>query len=145
MVDTRGAYAHGVELADDVRRLAPDKPVRWVVNTHEHFDHVLGNLAFEDARIHAHENAAARMVDACDRIKDAIRADPSLDPSVPSTARALEAVLATDSASRRDVLVGGRDRPRRPDRRARLPGTRTHRRATSRSGCRTPTWCSPAT
>ena len=97
VVDTRGAYAHGVELADDVRRLAPDKPVRWVVNTHEHFDHVLGNLAFEDARIHAHENAAARMVDACDRIKDAIRADPSLDPSVPwYTAELLEDVLATD-------------------------------------------------
>jgi glyoxylase-like metal-dependent hydrolase (beta-lactamase superfamily II) len=97
VVDTRGAYAHGVELLDDVRRLAPGKPVRWVVNTHEHFDHVLGNLAFEGARIHAHENAAARMVDACDRIKDAIRADRSLDPSMPwYTADLLDAVLATE-------------------------------------------------
>jgi len=97
VVDTRGAMAHGVELHDDVRRLAPDKLVRWVVNTHEHFDHVLGNLAFEDARIHAHENAAARMADACDRIKDEIRADRSLDPSVPwYTSELLDAVLETE-------------------------------------------------
>ncbi len=97
VVDTRAAYPHGVELREDVCRLAPDLPIRWVVNTHEHFDHVLGNLAFEGARIHAHENAAAGMVDACDRIKAAIRADPSEDPDYPwYTADLLRDVLETD-------------------------------------------------
>jgi glyoxylase-like metal-dependent hydrolase (beta-lactamase superfamily II) len=92
VVDTRGAYTHGVELREDVRRLLPGQPIRWVVNTHEHFDHVMGNLAFEGARIHAHENAAAAMVAACDRI----RADPSLDPAAPwYSAELLEDVLST--------------------------------------------------
>ncbi len=97
VVDTRAAYLHGVELRDDVRRLAPDLPIRWVVNTHEHFDHAMGNLAFEGATIHAHENAAAGMVAAGDRVKEAIRADPSLDPDEPSvTAEVLQAVLDTE-------------------------------------------------
>src|SRR4051794_17267242 len=29
-VDTRGMYTAGLELGDDVRRLAPDLPIRWV-------------------------------------------------------------------------------------------------------------------
>lgn len=97
VVDTRAAYTHGVELREDVRRLAPDVPIRWVVNTHEHFDHVLGNLAFDGALIYAHENAAERLVGACDRIKDQIRADPSLDPDTPwYTADLFQAVLDTE-------------------------------------------------
>ena len=97
VVDTRAAYTAGVELREDVRRLAPDVPIRWVVNTHEHFDHVMGNLAFEDARIHAHENAAAQMVEACDWIKGLVRADPSLDPDAPwYTAELLQDVLETE-------------------------------------------------
>lgn len=58
VVDTRGTAEQGRALRDDIRRLDA-RPVRWVVNTHAHFDHVLGNTAFDDARIHAHENAAA--------------------------------------------------------------------------------------
>ncbi len=97
VVDTRAAYLHGVELRDDVRRLAPDLPIRWVVNTHEHFDHAMGNLAFEGATIYAHENAASGMVAAGDRIKDAIRADPSLDPDEPwYTAELMQALLETE-------------------------------------------------
>ncbi len=97
VVDTRAAYVHGVELCEDVRRLAPDLAIRWVVNTHEHFDHAMGNLAFEGATIHAHENAAAGMVAAGDRVKDEIRADPSLDPDAPwYTAELLRAVLDTE-------------------------------------------------
>ncbi len=97
VVDTRAAYVHGIELRDDVRRLAPGLPIRWVVNTHEHFDHAMGNLAFEGATIHAHENAAAGMVAAGDRIKQAIRADPSLDPDEPAiTSEVLQAVLETE-------------------------------------------------
>jgi len=42
VVDTRAAYTAGVELREDVRRLAPGVRIRWVVNTHEHFDHAAG-------------------------------------------------------------------------------------------------------
>ncbi|HZI96903.1 MAG TPA: MBL fold metallo-hydrolase, partial [Actinomycetales bacterium] len=45
--------SRGGSSGDDVRRLDP-RPVRWAVNTHQHFDHVFGNIAFDDAQIHAH-------------------------------------------------------------------------------------------
>jgi len=96
VVDTRASEVQGRRLADDVRRVAPGVPIRWVVNTHQHFDHTFGNLAFEGATIHAHENAAAGLVAAGDRIKDLIRADPAVDPDHPAiTAEVLGEVLAT--------------------------------------------------
>ena len=148
VVDTRATHAHGAEIRDHVRRLAPDKPVRWVVNTHEHFDHVLGNLAFEDARIHAHENAAARMVDAC-RADQGARSAPTRRstrrcPGI--TAEVLEAVLATDYrlpdatfSSAATIDLGDRYVE------LRLPGRGHTAGRHRRSGCRMPTWCSPAT
>ena len=97
VVDTRATLAHGVALREDVRRVAPGLPIRWVVNTHEHFDHVLGNGAFAEATVHAHENAAAGIVDSCAWIKQQIRDDPSLDPAYPwYTAELLQDVLSTD-------------------------------------------------
>lgn len=65
VIDTRGTAEQGHALCDDIRRLDP-RPVRWVVNTHAHFDHVLGNVAFDDATIYAHEGAAVRMAASAD-------------------------------------------------------------------------------
>ncbi len=96
VVDTRASQAQGQRLADDVARVAPGVDVRWVVNTHQHFDHTFGNLAFSGATITAHENAAAGLVSAGDRIKDMIRADPSPDPEFPEiTETVLAEVLET--------------------------------------------------
>lgn len=63
VVDTRATAAQGAQLYDDLRRVAPQSPVRWVVNTHHHIAHVLGNVAFPDATIYAHENVAAALRD----------------------------------------------------------------------------------
>jgi glyoxylase-like metal-dependent hydrolase (beta-lactamase superfamily II) len=94
VVDTRATHAHGVEIRDHLRAIAPDLPVRWVVNTHEHFDHVLGNAVFGQARIHAQANAAAQIDDAVERIRERIRADPTTDPDYPDiTADVLQGVL----------------------------------------------------
>ncbi|MEP6761881.1 MAG: hypothetical protein ABJA93_11030, partial [Sporichthyaceae bacterium] len=82
-------------------------------NTHQHFDHTFGNLAFEGATIHAHQNAAAGLVAAGDRIKDQIRADPAVDPDYPAiTAEVLDAVLASDYLlTERSVVVPGHGTP----------------------------------
>src|SRR5215213_3488351 len=45
VVDTRATPRQGGQLREDLRELG-DRPVRWVVNTHAHFDHTFGNQAF---------------------------------------------------------------------------------------------------
>lgn len=45
VVDTRSSLRQAAELADELRYLGP-QPVRWVVNTHGHFDHCYGNGRF---------------------------------------------------------------------------------------------------
>ncbi|MBM7509966.1 MBL fold metallo-hydrolase [Nocardioides sp. 31GB23] len=62
VVDTHGSAAAGRRVLDDVRRLGAGEVVA-VVNTHAHFDHAFGNVAFREADpevpIHAHEGAVA--------------------------------------------------------------------------------------
>jgi glyoxylase-like metal-dependent hydrolase (beta-lactamase superfamily II) len=38
-----------------------DKPLRFIINTHYHFDHTGGNLPFHDATIIAHDNVRKRL------------------------------------------------------------------------------------
>jgi glyoxylase-like metal-dependent hydrolase (beta-lactamase superfamily II) len=45
VVDTRSSPRQAAELIADLRELG-DRPVRWVVNTHGHFDHCFGNQCF---------------------------------------------------------------------------------------------------
>ncbi|MEV0291045.1 MULTISPECIES: MBL fold metallo-hydrolase [unclassified Kribbella] len=58
VIDTRATTDQAEQLATHIRELT-DAPVRWVVNTHAHFDHVVGNSVFADATVYLHENAAA--------------------------------------------------------------------------------------
>lgn len=96
VVDTRAGAAQGGRLRDDVGRLPGSPAVGWVVNTHEHFDHVFGNGAFSAATIHAHENAAAGIPTSAERIKRLIAADRELDPDHPEiTDEILQDVLDT--------------------------------------------------
>jgi glyoxylase-like metal-dependent hydrolase (beta-lactamase superfamily II) len=45
VVDTRSSPRQADELRADLRELSPE-PVRWVINTHAHFDHCFGNQRF---------------------------------------------------------------------------------------------------
>jgi len=49
VVDTRGSLAEGRELREHLGQLSA-APVRWVVNTHWHFDHLWGNAEFTASR-----------------------------------------------------------------------------------------------
>jgi glyoxylase-like metal-dependent hydrolase (beta-lactamase superfamily II) len=96
VVDTRATLAHGREIQEHLWRIAPNRPIRWVVDTHEHFDHVLGNAAFDDATVIAHEVAADQIADAVEHIRRQIRAEPDVDPSWPGiTPEVYEGVLTS--------------------------------------------------
>jgi cyclase len=60
VVDTFATPAAAEELASEIRRLTP-LPVRWVVNTHYHYDHLGGDAVFSaaGAGVIAHENVRA--------------------------------------------------------------------------------------
>ena len=68
--DTRSSHRQADEIRADLRELGT-LPVRWVVNTHAHFDHSFGNARFGPASdlgapIYAHERVPAHF-DAYER------------------------------------------------------------------------------
>jgi len=71
VVDTHASARAAQVVAEQVRALPGE--VVGVVNTHEHFDHVFGNDVFVRAHpgipLFAHETAAARTVEAGERIQ----------------------------------------------------------------------------
>ena len=67
VVDCLSSPARGEELAREVRRLT-DKPIRYAALTHWHYDHSVGDQAFdEDTKIIATEKAAAKLRDRLDK------------------------------------------------------------------------------
>lgn len=66
VVDT-GTAGTAAEVREEIRRLAGDKPIRYVISTHHHADHTGGNVVLSDeplqrAAVLAHENVGLRLI-----------------------------------------------------------------------------------
>lgn len=62
VIDSLRVPSFARDLIADVKRLTP-KPIRYVVDTHSHWDHAWGNEEFPDATIIGHDNCRAEMLD----------------------------------------------------------------------------------
>jgi glyoxylase-like metal-dependent hydrolase (beta-lactamase superfamily II) len=67
VADTRSSHREADEIGADLRELGT-LPVRWVVNTHAHYDHTFGNARFGPASdlgapIYGHERVPAHLDD----------------------------------------------------------------------------------
>jgi cyclase len=87
-------------LADKIRAALKGiskKPVRFVINTHWHFDHVGGNEKFgKESTILAHENVRARMLAGAPA---KMIGQNQLPPTPPAAKQALPLITFTDRAT----------------------------------------------
>jgi len=72
VIDTRSAPSHAEEIAKDLATVTP-LPVLWVINTHWHWDHVLGNLAFAAAEFWGHRRCRQVMLEEPEAIRAAAK------------------------------------------------------------------------
>ena len=73
IVDTRSHYREARQLQDEVRSLTPF-PVRWVVNTHHHWDHTFGNTIFLPVPIWGHRRCAEALLSHGERMRHEVQA-----------------------------------------------------------------------
>lgn len=66
VIDTRTTPTHARELLADIARLTPF-PVRLVVDSHWHSDHVFGNHDFRPAVIWGHDRCRSRLIENGER------------------------------------------------------------------------------
>lgn len=72
LVDTRASLRQARELSQELQGLT-NLPVRWVVNTHWHWDHTFGNAEFRGAEIWGHQLTRLVMEERGEEMKEAAR------------------------------------------------------------------------
>lgn len=112
VVDTLGSAAAAAGLVEDLRGLPyAERGLVAAINTHEHWDHVIGNAtlraAWPDAALHAHEEAAARTSEAVERVKGHYR-DDDQDPFGPDVLASVALPAETTFSSVGVVDLGDR-------------------------------------
>ncbi|MDX1448479.1 MAG: MBL fold metallo-hydrolase, partial [Acidimicrobiia bacterium] len=68
VIDSRSNHADADELRSELRHLT-SLPVRFLVNTHMHWDHTFGNSRFPEATIVGHRDCRRRLLEDGDEMK----------------------------------------------------------------------------
>ncbi len=70
VLDTQASAALAREVLEDLRRVTA-LPIRWAVNSHEHWDHTFGNAVLQEAgaELVCHETAAQNLPDHAAEVK----------------------------------------------------------------------------
>jgi glyoxylase-like metal-dependent hydrolase (beta-lactamase superfamily II) len=69
VIDTRASHREADELLSELASLTHD-PVRWVIDTHWHWDHTFGNTRFPGAEIWGHDLCRKAMVERGESMKE---------------------------------------------------------------------------
>lgn len=71
VIDTRAHHAQARELIEDLRQISR-RPVKWIINTHHHWDHTFGNGEFYDVDIWGHERCRINLADHGHTMKERV-------------------------------------------------------------------------
>ncbi len=63
VIDSLRVPSHARQLIDDVKRIS-DKPIKYLIDTHSHWDHSWGNEEFLNSTIIGHSNCYKEMTDS---------------------------------------------------------------------------------
>lgn len=74
VIDSRANHADADELRAELASLS-SRPIRWLVNTHYHWDHSFGNAGFPEAVIVGHRRCRAVLLEDGERMKRDLAAD----------------------------------------------------------------------
>jgi len=85
VIDTGGSIVIGTKLLNKIKSIS-DKPICYVINTHVHFDHLLGNKAFvlENPEFVGHQQLATEVERNREFFLDQFKNDLGSDPTLAS-------------------------------------------------------------
>ena len=106
VIDTGGSVAIGAKLLTAIRKQS-SLPICYVINTHVHFDHVLGNFAFVDEtpEFIGHTELAAAIAGSRDFFLRQFTANLDAEPSARSIIGPNKVVATTEALDLGDRII----------------------------------------